>query len=115
MKGRTVCRGVFLMYYPIGSSTLYTLQRRRENGEKGAPYAHDKIAQQGVQGDGGGARDQGALSVIGWYLYYSQQVSQLDMYTARHAHSLTCTQLDNPRTLTCTHPDMHTSVMHALR
>ena len=72
-KDREVCRGVFLMYFPVGSSTLYTLQHRKE---KGAPYAHDKIAQQGDLREQGALHNQKALSIIGWYKYYSHQVCQ---------------------------------------
>ena len=74
VKGRPVCRDVFLICYPIGSSTLYKLQERKELGK---PYAHDKAAKSDKAADVGMVQhDLGALSVIGWYKYYSQQVTR---------------------------------------
>ena len=64
--GRSVCRDVFLLAYPIGESTLYKLKARIKNDQ---PYAHEKDC-----GKLSESVDYKTLSVIGWYLAYADSV-----------------------------------------
>ena len=71
--GRSVCRDVFLLCYPIGDSTLYGLQKRHDDKEL---YAHAKTAGTSARNStpGSSKTDFGAISVIGWYRGYADVV-----------------------------------------
>ena len=71
---RLVCREIFQLAYPIGTSTLYSIQQRVLSG---AATAHNKTS----QGDTDGETVEpvkrvalGEVSVIGWYLGYADTV-----------------------------------------
>ena len=70
---RLVCRDIFLLSYPIGNSTLFTLQNRHKCGE---PFAHDKTSAEsdGKEPELQFVSDLGACSVIGWYRGYARVV-----------------------------------------
>ena len=67
---RLVCRDVFLLAYPIGDSTLYSLQKRHVAGE---PFAHNKTTGKHAETETFSS-DFGACSVIGWYRGYASVV-----------------------------------------
>ena len=77
VNGRSVCRHVFLLSYPIGSSTLYGLQARWKAGHLFAHAKHEELSGGTAStstSDAPRRLDFGRLSVIGWYLGYADTV-----------------------------------------
>jgi len=63
---RAVCKGVFLLAYPIGHATLARIQQRIKNG---CTMAHDKRDDEHIFKD-----ERKSLGIIGWYIGYAESM-----------------------------------------
>mgnify|MGYP000855883085 FL=1 len=65
---RAVCKGVFLLAYPIGHATLTRIQRRIKSG---CTMAHDKRDDEHIFKD---KDERKSLGIIGWYIGYAESM-----------------------------------------